>query len=80
MDKAGVIKPDGVGSVHVLRHSGVIQRLKRAGNPKAVQDQLRHKSALMTSRYNSNGTGNRACKVEDKASSRVVIVFIPVRR
>ena len=49
--KAGVIKPAGVGSVHILRHSGAIERLRRTGNPKAVQDQLRHRSALMTLRY-----------------------------
>ncbi len=36
---AGVQKPDGVGSVHVLRHSGSIERLDRTRNPKAVQDQ-----------------------------------------
>jgi len=51
MDKANIVKPDGVGSVHILRHSGALERLKRTGNPKAVQDQLRHKSALMTLRY-----------------------------
>jgi integrase len=51
VDKAGLVKPDGVGTVHILRHSGAIERLRQTGNPKAVQDQLRHKSALMTLRY-----------------------------
>ena len=51
MVKAGVVKPDGVGAVHVLRHSGAIERLKLTGNPKAVQEQLRHRSAAMTLRY-----------------------------
>lgn len=51
MDRAGVVKPPHVGSVHVLRHSGALERLARTGNPKAVQDQLRHRSALMTLRY-----------------------------
>lgn len=51
MTRAGIVKPDGVGSVHVLRHSGAIERLKRTRNPRATQDQLRHKSALMTLRY-----------------------------
>jgi len=51
MTDVGIVKPDGVGSVHILRHSGAIERLRRTGNPKAVQDQLRHKSALMTMRY-----------------------------
>ncbi len=54
-DKANLIRPrretDGVGAVHILRHSGAIERLRQTGNPKAVQDQLRHKSALMTLRY-----------------------------
>jgi len=54
-DKAGVPRPsretDKVGAVHILRHSGAIERLRQTGNPKAVQDQLRHKSALMTMRY-----------------------------
>lgn len=53
--KAGIRQPskakDRVGCVHVLRHSGAIERLKQTGNPKAVQDQLRHRSAKMTLRY-----------------------------
>lgn len=49
--KANLVRPGNVGAVHILRHSGAIERLKRTGNPKAVQDQLRHKSALMTLRY-----------------------------
>tara|TARA_Y100000310_G_scaffold255868_1_gene263494 strand:- start:296 stop:853 length:558 start_codon:yes stop_codon:yes gene_type:complete len=48
---AGIRKPDHVGAVHVLRHSGAIYRLQVTGNPKAVQDQLRHKDAQMTMRY-----------------------------
>ena len=54
-DRAGLARPrretDRVGAVHILRHSGAIERLRQTGNPKAVQDQLRHKSALMTMRY-----------------------------
>ena len=42
---------DRVGTVHILRHSGAIERLRRTGNPKAVQDQLRHRSPAMTLRY-----------------------------
>ncbi len=48
---AGIRKPDGVGAVHILRHSGAIARLQVTGNPKAVQDQLRHRDAQMTLRY-----------------------------
>ena len=51
LSQCAVVKPDGVGSVHILRHSGAIERLKQTGNPKAVQEQLRHKSAQMTLRY-----------------------------
>jgi integrase len=42
---------DHVGRVHILRHSGAIERLRLTGNPRATQSQLRHKSALMTLRY-----------------------------
>lgn len=42
---------DHVGKVHILRHSGAIERLRLTGNPRATQSQLRHKSALMTLRY-----------------------------
>lgn len=51
MAAVGIRKPDGVGRVHVLRHSGALERLRITGNPKAVQDQLRHRSAEMTMRY-----------------------------
>ena len=48
---SGVRKPEHVGAVHVLRHSGLLARLGATGNPKAVQDQARHKSFNMTMRY-----------------------------
>jgi len=64
MSKAGVVKPDGVGSVHVLRHSGAIARLQATGNPKAVQDQLRHKSALMTLRYMKTLSHQESLKIQ----------------
>ncbi len=51
MKEAGIRKPEHVGSVHVWRHSGALERLRLTGNPKAVQDQLRHSSARMTLRY-----------------------------
>ena len=54
-EKADIPRPrrdrDRVGAVHILRHSGAIERLRQTGNPKALQDHLRHKSALMTLRY-----------------------------
>jgi integrase len=54
-DAAGIRQPcqarDHVVAVHVLRHSGAIARLAISGNPRAVQGQLRHKSAQITLRY-----------------------------
>jgi integrase len=47
----GIPKPEHVGAVHVLRHSGALYRLEQTGNPKAVQDQLRHETVKMTLRY-----------------------------
>lgn len=47
----GIAKPPRVGTVHILRHSGAIERLRVARNPKAVQDQLGHASPQMTMRY-----------------------------
>ncbi len=64
MNKAGVVKPAGVGAVHVLRHSGAIERLRRTGNPKAVQDQLRHESAAMTMRYLKTLTHEESIKIQ----------------
>jgi len=50
-DHAGLVKPPGVGHVHILRHSGAIERMRLSGNPRSVQDQLGHASAAMTMRY-----------------------------
>ena len=48
---AGLEKPPGVGTVHILRHSGAIERMRLSGNPRSVQDQLGHASPAMTMRY-----------------------------
>lgn len=48
---AGIVKPDGVGTVHILRHSGALERLRQTRNPQSVQEQLRHASMAMTMRY-----------------------------
>lgn len=54
-EQSGVRRPsvraDGVGAVHILRHTGALERLKLSGNPKSVQAQLRHRSVRMTLRY-----------------------------
>lgn len=45
------MKPEHVGWVHVLRHSGAIERLRATRHAPGVQAQLGHKSMLMTLRY-----------------------------
>ena len=47
----GIKKPDGVGWVHLLRHSGAIERLRVTRHPPGVQAQLGHRSPFMTYRY-----------------------------
>jgi integrase len=61
---AGIRKPEHVGTVHVLRHSGAIARLAATGNPKAVQDQLRHKEARMTLRYLKTLSAQESIKIQ----------------
>jgi len=67
-DRAGIPRPhrdtEKVGAVHILRHSGAIERLRQTGNPKAVQDQLRHKSALMTMRYLKTLSADESLKIQ----------------
>ncbi|MFC2018698.1 tyrosine-type recombinase/integrase [Chloroflexota bacterium] len=69
-DRAGLTRPrretDRVGAVHILRHSGAIERLRQTGNPKAVQDQLRHKSALMTMRYLKTLSHEESLRIQQK--------------
>jgi integrase/recombinase XerD len=64
MAMAGIQKPDHVGAVHVLRHSGAIERLRVTGNPRAVQEQLRHQTARMTLRYFKTLQAEEALKVQ----------------
>jgi len=67
-DEAGIQRPskdrDHVGSVHILRHSGAIERLRLTGNPRAVQSQLRHQSALMTLRYLKTLSSDESLKIQ----------------
>jgi integrase len=67
-DKAGIPRPskerDHVGAVHILRHSGAIERLRLTGNPRAVQHQLRHKSTLMTMRYLKTLSADESLRVQ----------------
>jgi integrase len=64
MAKAGIRKPSHVGAVHVLRHSGCIERLRATGNPRAVQVQLRHKNAAMTLRYMKTLSDEESLKIQ----------------
>ncbi len=67
-DRAGIPRPskerDHVGGVHILRHSGAIERLRLTGNPRATQSQLRHKSALMTMRYLKTLSADESLKIQ----------------
>jgi integrase/recombinase XerC len=67
--RAGVRQPskatDRVGAVHVLRHSGALARLAASGNPKSVQNQLRHKSAQMTLRYMKTLSSDESLKIQE---------------
>jgi integrase len=65
-DASGIRKPEHVGTVHVLRHSGAIARLAATGNPKAVQDQLRHKEAKMTLRYLKTLSSLESLKIQQQ--------------
>lgn len=70
MQAAGVSKPDHVGTVHVLRHSGLIERLRMTGNPKAVQEQARHSTALMTLRYLKTLSAEEALRIQEGVDFR----------
>ena len=63
-EKAGIATPEHVGAVHVLRHSGAIARLEQTGNPKALQDQLRHQDARMTLRYLKTVSAKRSLEIQ----------------
>lgn len=67
-DKSAIIKPtkerDRVGAVHILRHSGAIERLRVTGNPKAVQDHLGHVSAEMTMRYMKTISAEESLRIQ----------------
>jgi len=69
-DKAGIPRPskerDHVGGVHILRHSGAIERLRLTGNPRATQSQLRHKSALMTMKYLKTLSADESLKIQQE--------------
>ena len=65
-DATGIRKPDGVGTTHVVRHSGAIERLDRTRNPKATQEQLGHKSATQTLRYLKTLSAKESLKIQQR--------------
>jgi integrase len=72
--RAGIPRPskerDHVGGVHVLRHSGAIERLRLTGNPRATQSQLRHKSSLMTLRYLKTLSADESLRIQQAVDFR----------
>lgn len=64
-DLAGLVKPPGVGTVHVLRDSGAIERMRLLGNPRSVQDQLGHASPAMTMRYWRTLSQQEALRIQE---------------
>ena len=60
----GINKPPHVGAIHVLRHSGAIARLEATGNPKSLQDQLRHADARMTLTYLKTVSAKRSLEIQ----------------
>ena len=63
---AGLAKPPGVGTVHILRHSGAIERMRESGNPRSVQDQLGHATPAMTLRYFRTLAAEEALRIQEE--------------
>lgn len=59
------MKKGRVGTVHILRHSGAIERMRVSGNPKSVQDQLGHSTPQMTMRYFRTLSQEEALQVQE---------------
>jgi integrase len=60
-----LLKPPRVGTVHILRHSGAIERMRLSGNPRSIQDQLGHASPAMTMRYWQTLNREEALKIQE---------------
>ena len=70
-ERSGVQKATPhVGAVHVLRHSGALERLKDTGNPQALQEQLGHTTAKMTLRYLKTLSSEEALKINQAVDFR----------
>ena len=62
---AGLSKPAGVGQVHVLRHSGALERLRLSRNPASIQHFLGHSTPSMTMRYLKTLTVEEALELQE---------------
>jgi len=51
---------------HLLRHSDAIERLRRTGNPKALQHHLGHSSPVMVMRYLSTLTQEDSLRIQQQ--------------
>jgi integrase/recombinase XerD len=51
---------------HLLRHSDAIERLRKTGNPKALQIHLGHETPLMAMRYLSTLTVEEALRIQQE--------------
>jgi integrase len=71
LKRAGIQRPDKVGSVHVLRHSGAIARLRINRNPVLTQKQLRHRGLAMTMRYLLTISDEEALRANQEVDSRL---------
>lgn len=64
-ERAGLVKPPGVGTVHILRHSGAIERMRVSGNYRSIQEQLGHATAGMTLRYFKTLSAQEALRIQE---------------
>ena len=67
-DAVGIAKH--VGAVHVLRDSAAIARLEQTGNPKALQDHLRHADARMTLRCHKHSFSQPELEIQQAVDFR----------
>lgn len=51
---------------HLLRHSDAIERLRKTGNPKALQHHLGHSSTVMVMRYLSTLTQEDSLRIQQQ--------------
>ena len=66
-----VVRPTRyIGGVHVLRHSGALERLKDTCNTQALKDPLGHSAAKMTLCYMTALTREESAKISQQVDFR----------